>query len=76
MDFELTKEQKDIAQAAREFAEKEFIERAEEFDREETFDEEISRKAAELGFVGIFIEEEYGASQGHRPDVTNCRQRL
>ena len=62
MDFEFTKEQKDIAQAAREFAEKEFNERAEEFDRDETFDEEIFKKAAKLGFVGIFIDEAYGGA--------------
>jgi alkylation response protein AidB-like acyl-CoA dehydrogenase len=60
MDFELTREQKDIVRAAREFAEGEFPERAEEFDRNETFDEAIFKKAAELGFVGVFIKEEYG----------------
>ena len=62
MDFEFTKEQKDIAKAAREFAEKEFTDRAEEFDRDETFDEGIFRKAADLGFVGIFLGEEYGGA--------------
>jgi alkylation response protein AidB-like acyl-CoA dehydrogenase len=62
MDFELTKEQKDIAKAAREFAEGEFTDRAEEFDREEFFDEAIFKKAADLGFVGIFIEERYGGA--------------
>jgi len=62
MDFKLTNEQKDIAKAAREFAEKEFVERAEEFDREETFDEAIFKKAAELGFVGFFIDEKYGGA--------------
>jgi alkylation response protein AidB-like acyl-CoA dehydrogenase len=60
MDFELSKEQKDIARAAREFAEGEFPDRAEEFDRDETFDESLHKKAAELGFVGTFIKEEYG----------------
>jgi acyl-CoA dehydrogenase len=60
MDFELTKEQKDIAKAAKEFAEGEFADRAEEFDRDETFDETIFKKAAELGFLGIFIDEKYG----------------
>jgi alkylation response protein AidB-like acyl-CoA dehydrogenase len=65
MDFELTKEQRDIANAAREFAEGEFVEKAEEFDRDETFDESIFKKAVELGFVGIFIEEKYeGAGLG------------
>ena len=62
MDFELTNEQKDIARAAREFAEKEFTDKAEEFDREETFDEAIFKKAAELGFIGIFIDEKYGGA--------------
>jgi alkylation response protein AidB-like acyl-CoA dehydrogenase len=62
MDFELTKEQKDIAKAAKEFAEGEFSERAEEFDRDETFDETIFKRAAELGFVGIFIDEKYGGA--------------
>lgn len=62
MDFNLTNEQKDIAKAAQEFAEKEFVDRAEEFDREETFDEVIFKKAADLGFLGLFIEEEYGGA--------------
>jgi alkylation response protein AidB-like acyl-CoA dehydrogenase len=62
MDFELTKEQRDIAKAAREFAEGEFVDRAEEFDRDETFDEAIFKKAADLGFIGIFIEEKYGGA--------------
>jgi alkylation response protein AidB-like acyl-CoA dehydrogenase len=60
MDFDFSKEQRDIAKAAREFAEKEFADRAEEFDRDETFDEAIFKKAAELGFVGIFIDDTYG----------------
>ncbi len=60
MDFELSKEQKDIVKAAKEFAEGEFPERAEEFDRDESFDEAIFQKAAELGFAGVFIREEYG----------------
>jgi len=60
MDFELTKEQKDIVSAAKEFAEGEFPDRAEEFDRTETFDETLHKKAADLGFVGTFVEEEYG----------------
>ncbi|MGD9320483.1 MAG: acyl-CoA dehydrogenase family protein [Desulfobacteraceae bacterium] len=60
MDFELSKEQKDILRAAKEFAEGEFPDRAEELDGHESFDEAIFKKAAELGFVGVFIEEKYG----------------
>jgi acyl-CoA dehydrogenase len=62
MDFELTKEQQDIIKAAKEFALGEFPDRAQEFDREETFDFGIWRKACELGFVGINIKEEYGGA--------------
>ena len=62
MDFELSKEQKDIQQAAREFAQGEFPDKAQEFDRNETFDLGILRKACDLGFVGVFIPEEYGGA--------------
>ncbi len=63
MDFTLTKEQRDIQRAAREFALGEFLpERAQEFDRNETFDLNIWRKACELGFVGVFIDEKYGGA--------------
>ena len=62
MDFELSKEQKDIQKAAREFALGEFPERAQEFDRNETFDPAIRKKACELGFVGVFIDETYGGA--------------
>jgi alkylation response protein AidB-like acyl-CoA dehydrogenase len=65
MDFGLDKEQKDIVAAAKEFALGEFPDRAQEFDRNETFDQDIWRKACELGFVGVFIPEEYeGAGYG------------
>jgi acyl-CoA dehydrogenase len=60
MDFSLTKEQQDIVKAARSFAVKEFPERAREFDREETFDLGLWKKACELGFVGVFIDKKYG----------------
>jgi alkylation response protein AidB-like acyl-CoA dehydrogenase len=58
--MELTREQIDIKQAAREFAEGEFRERAREFDEKEEFDLSIWKKACEYGFVGTFIKEEYG----------------
>jgi alkylation response protein AidB-like acyl-CoA dehydrogenase len=65
MDFSLSKEQRDIVSAAREFAGGEFPGRAVEFDREESFDLELWRKACELGFVGVFIDEKYdGAGLG------------
>jgi alkylation response protein AidB-like acyl-CoA dehydrogenase len=60
MDFTLSKEQMDIQNAAREFALGEFPDRAIEFDRNESFDLNLWKKACELGFVGTSIEEAYG----------------
>jgi len=62
MDFELTQTQKDIRNAAREFAEKEFEEVASGYDEREEFPKDLWKKACELGFVGTFIEEEYGGA--------------
>ncbi len=59
MDFELSSVQKDIQNAAREFAEKEFTEVAREYDAREEFPTPIWKKACELGFVGTFIQEQY-----------------
>jgi alkylation response protein AidB-like acyl-CoA dehydrogenase len=64
--FELTTEQRDIRKAAREFAEKEFTDIARELDAGERFEDKLWKKAAELGFLAMFIEEEYGgAGMGH-----------
>ena len=64
--FRLTPEQKDIKQAAREFAEKEFTDVARELDDNERFDDSLWKKTAENGFLGVFIPEEYGgAGLGH-----------
>jgi len=60
MNFELTNEQKDIKKAAREFAEGMFPEVAEECDLNETFPRALWKKACDLGFVGVFIDEAYG----------------
>lgn len=62
MDFDLTREHRDIAAAAREFAQGEFTDRAAEFDRAESFDLSIWKRACELGFVGTFIGEAYGGA--------------
>jgi alkylation response protein AidB-like acyl-CoA dehydrogenase len=65
MDFTLSNEQQDIIKAAREFAQGEFPDVAQEFDRDETFDLNLWKKACELGFVGVFIDEAYeGAGYG------------
>ncbi|HPU29527.1 MAG TPA: acyl-CoA dehydrogenase family protein, partial [Syntrophorhabdaceae bacterium] len=60
--FELTPEQKDIKQAVREFAEGEFREVARMLDENGAFDESLWKKAAELGLLGVFVEEKYGGA--------------
>jgi alkylation response protein AidB-like acyl-CoA dehydrogenase len=61
MDFALTKEQKEIQKAAREFAEGEFDkEVALDHERKHAFPLEIWRKACQLGFVGLHFPEKYG----------------
>ncbi|MBI5439769.1 MAG: acyl-CoA dehydrogenase family protein, partial [Deltaproteobacteria bacterium] len=60
MDFHLSGMQSDIKKAAREFAEGEFPKVAQECDRNEAVDFGLLRKARELGFAGIFVDEKYG----------------
>lgn len=60
MNFEFTNEQRDIKKAAREFAVGEFTDVARDYDLNETFPREIVNKARDLGFIGLFIPEEYG----------------
>ena len=60
MDFELTKSQKEIQKAAREFAKGEFDkDLALELDRRHEFPRKIWKKACDLGFIGIHYPEEY-----------------
>ncbi|HSW28701.1 MAG TPA: acyl-CoA dehydrogenase family protein [Longimicrobiales bacterium] len=61
MHFELTREQKDIQQAAREFAEGEFDkDLALKHEREHSFPRSVWKKACQLGFLGIHFPEELG----------------
>jgi alkylation response protein AidB-like acyl-CoA dehydrogenase len=63
MDFELSKEQKDIQKAARRFAKGEFDrELALELEEKHEFPTEIWKKAAEEGFIGLHYPEAYGGS--------------
>ncbi|MBI5592790.1 MAG: acyl-CoA/acyl-ACP dehydrogenase [Deltaproteobacteria bacterium] len=66
MYFSLTQDQVNIQKAAREFSEGEFRELARELDKKEMFDDRLWKKAAELGFLGVFIEEKYeGMGMGY-----------
>lgn len=63
MDYELTKEQKEIQQAAREFAKGEFDkDLALELDQKHEFPTAIWKRACEEGFVGLHFPVEYGGS--------------
>ncbi len=65
MDFSLTKENRDIQAAAREFAEKEFPDWGSECDAEARFPNDLWEKAGTLGLIGSTIPEEYdGAGVG------------
>ncbi len=64
MDFELTKSQKEIQLAAREFARGEFDkELALELDRTHEFPTQIWKKACDLGFVGVHFPEKYSGQE-------------
>ena len=60
MDFLLTKEQKYIQKAAREFAIGEMAPVGREFDLNETYPAAIVEKARELDLIGLFIPEKFG----------------
>jgi len=61
MDFNLTKEQKDIQKAAREFAQGEFDpDVALDLEKKGHYPSEIHKRVCELGFIGMHIPERYG----------------
>ncbi len=61
MDFSLSREQRDIKTAAREFARGEFtLERAMQYEQEHQFPREQYQKAGELGFIGLDYPTEVG----------------
>jgi len=62
MDFELTEEQKQIRDLAREFAQKEIAPIAAEYDARGEFPRATIKKMGELGLMGIEIPVEYGGA--------------
>jgi alkylation response protein AidB-like acyl-CoA dehydrogenase len=62
MDFELTDEQRLIKQTAREFTDKELIERTRENARNHHFDLELVQKISEQGYLGAIVPPEYGGA--------------
>jgi hypothetical protein len=62
MDFELTDEQRLIKQTAREFTDKELIERTRENARNHHFDLDLVKKIAAQGYLGAIVPPEYGGA--------------
>ncbi len=60
MDFQLSDEQKLIAETAREFADREILPVVRDNDRAGRFDRELARKMGEVGYLGAPVAEEYG----------------
>jgi alkylation response protein AidB-like acyl-CoA dehydrogenase len=70
MDFTLSEEQQAFQATAREFAVAEMMPRARDWDENETFPVDALRKAAALGFGGIYVKEDVGGSALTRLDAT------
>ncbi|MDO8840175.1 MAG: isobutyryl-CoA dehydrogenase [Parvibaculum sp.] len=69
MRFELTEEQQAFQDVARQFAADELAPFAADWDRDAYFPVETMRKAAALGFAGIYVREDVGGSALTRLDA-------
>jgi len=70
MDFELSEEQRAFQQTARDFAHSEMVPHARAWDEDEIFPADTLRKAAALGFGGIYVRDDVGGSALSRLDAT------
>ena len=69
MDFELSEEQRAFRDVARNFAHEEMTPHARHWDENSEFPVEALRKAAALGFGGIYVREDVGGSALSRLDA-------
>jgi alkylation response protein AidB-like acyl-CoA dehydrogenase len=69
MDFELSEEQRAIQEAASDFAAAELAPHSARWDEDRLFPVDVLRKAAELGFAGIYTSEELGGAGLSRLDA-------
>jgi len=69
MHFELSEDQLAFQDAARSFAEAEFLPHASHWDEEHIFPEEALRNAAAQGFAGIYVRDDVGGSALTRLDA-------
>src|SRR6476469_7048096 len=70
MDFELSEEQRAFQEMARDFARGEMMPHARAWDEGEIFPVDTLRKAAALGFGGIYVQDDVGGSALSRLDAT------
>jgi alkylation response protein AidB-like acyl-CoA dehydrogenase len=63
MDFELSDEQRLVRETARDFTDKEIVDRARENDRNEHFDLDLVSKIAAQGYLGAIVPREYGGAE-------------
>jgi alkylation response protein AidB-like acyl-CoA dehydrogenase len=70
MDFELSDEQRAFGETARAFAREEWLPQAPGWDERQEFPVEALRRAAALGFAGIYVGDEFGGSGLGRVDAT------
>src|SRR5919197_1781728 len=69
MDFDLSEEQRAIKDTVRAFARAEMMPFARQWDEDEVFPVDTLRKAAALGFAGIYVSAEFGGSALSRLDA-------
>ncbi|RDD60626.1 isobutyryl-CoA dehydrogenase [Ferruginivarius sediminum] len=69
MNFEPTEDQRAFQEAARAFAQNEMLPHAGEWDEQCLFPEDALRRAAELGFAGIYVRDDVGGSALSRLDA-------
>ncbi len=70
MDFDLSEEQRAIQGTARAFARDEMMPFARQWDEDEVFPADTLRRAAALGFAGIYVDGDLGGSGLTRLDAT------
>jgi len=76
MDFYLTEDQRAIEDAARDFAAAELAPHSARWDEEKHFPVDVLRNAAELGFAGLYVQEDVGGSALTRLDASIVFEQL
>lgn len=76
MDFTLSADQQAFVQTARDFAEKELAPHAAQWDAEHHFPVDVIRRAADLGFCGIYAEPDCGGLGLSRLDAALIFEQL